>query len=256
MSALPAGFAVFLAGRALQGAGFGLVPLATAGRPGRPARRAARPHDRADRRHHRGRDRHRLPADRAARPVPGARRAVLVRRRAQRGGPGRRGGGAAAEPAPARSGWTWPAAVLLGLGIAGLLLVLARGPGLGLGSAHDRGLRDRCPLALLAAWAGWELRARRPLIDLRLLRRRPVLAANVTAFLVAVGFYPLGPLVVRFVQTPACARVTASAPPCVDRRADADPVLAGQLRRAHGSSGGLARRGSAGAGRGDRLCRC
>lgn len=29
-SALPAGFAVFLAGRALQGAGFGLVPLATA----------------------------------------------------------------------------------------------------------------------------------------------------------------------------------------------------------------------------------
>jgi hypothetical protein len=52
-------------------------------------------------------------------------------------------------------------------------------------------------------WVGWELRARWPLIDLRLLRSRPVLAANLTAFLVAVGFNPLGPLVVRYVQTPA-----------------------------------------------------
>jgi hypothetical protein len=51
----------------------------------------------------------------------------------------------------------------------------------------------------------WELRVRWPLIELRLLRHRPVLAANLTAFLVAVGFYPLGSLVVRFVQTPDSA---------------------------------------------------
>ena len=44
------------------------------------------------------------------------------------------------------------------------------------------------------------MRARRPLINLRLLRHRPVLAANVTAFLVAVGFYPLASLVVRFAR--------------------------------------------------------
>ena|SRR5690242_20289806 len=48
LSALPAGFAVFLAGRALQGAGLGLVPLATAvardglppGARGAPSRRS------------------------------------------------------------------------------------------------------------------------------------------------------------------------------------------------------------------------
>ncbi len=43
LSALPAGFAVFLAGRALQGAGLGLVPLATAvARDGLPAERSRR----------------------------------------------------------------------------------------------------------------------------------------------------------------------------------------------------------------------
>src|SRR5438034_11806046 len=43
LSALPAGFAVFLAGRALQGAGLGLVPLATAvARDGLPAGRSRR----------------------------------------------------------------------------------------------------------------------------------------------------------------------------------------------------------------------
>src|SRR5215472_5311554 len=43
LSALPAGFAVFLAGRALQGAGLGLVPLATAvARDRLPAQRSRR----------------------------------------------------------------------------------------------------------------------------------------------------------------------------------------------------------------------
>jgi len=43
LSALPAGFAVFLSGRALQGAGFGLVPLATAvARDDLPAGRSQR----------------------------------------------------------------------------------------------------------------------------------------------------------------------------------------------------------------------
>jgi MFS family permease len=51
-----------------------------------------------------------------------------------------------------------------------------------------------------------------PLIDLRLLGRRPVLAANLTAFLIAVGFYPLAPLVVRFTQTPPEAGYGFGAP--------------------------------------------
>jgi MFS family permease len=203
LSALPAGFAVFLAGRALQGAGLGLVPLATA---------VARDD---------------LPPGRS-RPVIaaiGITTAVGI-------GVGYPLAGLLAEylglyapfwfvaalsalalaasvavlpPSPARPPRLDVAgAVLLGLGITGLLLVLAEGPGWGWASAMTLA-SAAVSVLLLAAWTGWELRARRPLIDLRLLRRRPVLAANVTAFGVAVGFYPLASLVVRFVQTPPAA---------------------------------------------------
>ncbi len=203
LSALPAGFAVFLAGRALQGAGFGLVPLATA---------VARDD---------------LPAGRSRRTIAaiGITTAVGI-------GLGYPLVGLLAEylglyapfwfvaalsalalaaavavlPAsPARPPrLDLPGVVLLGSGIAGLLLVLAEGPGWGWASATTLACAV-ASAALLAAWAGWELRARHPLVDLRLLRRRPVLAANVTAFGVAVGFYPLASLVVRFVQTPPAA---------------------------------------------------
>ena len=78
------------------------------------------------------------------------------------------------------------------------------GPGLGLGLGPHPGQRDRRG-GDADRLAGGKLRARWPLIDLRLLRNRPVLAANLTAFLIALGFYPLGPLVVRFVQTAPAA---------------------------------------------------
>jgi predicted MFS family arabinose efflux permease len=199
-SALPAGFAIFLAGRALQGTGFGLVPLATA---------VARDH---------------LPTARRGRAIAliGVTTAAgigigypLTGLLAQYLGLGAPfwfvaalsalalAAAATVLPAsPARpSSVDVPGAVLLGLGVGGLILVLAEGPQWGWGSAAAVG----CAIASMAGLAGWayrELRARRPLIELRLLRNRPVLAANLTAFLVAVGFYPLGPLVVRYVQTP------------------------------------------------------
>jgi predicted MFS family arabinose efflux permease len=95
-----------------------------------------------------------------------------------------------------------PGTILLGLGIAGLIVVLAEGQSWGwLSAATLAGVIGST--VLLGAWAGWELRSRHPLIELRLLRRPSVLAANVTAFLIAVGFYPLMSLVVRFVQAPA-----------------------------------------------------
>jgi MFS family permease len=67
-------------------------------------------------------------------------------------------------------------------------------------------------VVLLALWAVVELRSRHPLIDLRLLRHRPVLAANATVLLVSTGFYPLLSLVVRYVQTPAAAGYGFGAP--------------------------------------------
>ena len=199
-SALPAGFAVFLAGRALQGAGFGLVPLATA---------VARDH---------------LPNTQRSRAIAligittaagigiGYPLTSLLAQYLGLGAPfwlvaalsalALAAAVAVIPPGPARPAHVdVVGSVLLGLGIAGLILVLAEGSGWGWGSV----LTVSCGIASVAALAGWirwELSFAWPLIDLRLLRRRPVLAANLTAFLVAVGFYPLGPLVVRYVQTP------------------------------------------------------
>lgn len=203
LSALPAGFGVFLAGRALQGAGFGLVPLATAvARDQLPAAR-------------RGRVIALIGVTTAAGIGVGYPLAGLLVQYLGLGAPFwlvaalsavALAAAAAVLPAsPARPARVdVPGGVLLGLGVAGLVLLLAQGPGWGWGSAPAVGC-GAGSAAVLATWAGWELRAAWPLIDLRLLRRRPVLAANATAFLVAVGFYPLGPLAVRFVQTPPAA---------------------------------------------------
>ena len=210
VGALPVGFGVFLAGRALQAAGLGLVPLATA---------VARDD---------------LPADRSRSAIVliGVTTAAgigigypLVGLLAQGLGlyaPFWFAAGLSAlalaaallalPRSPDRPARVDAAgAILLGAGIAGLLLVLTEGPGWGWTSAATLA-GAVVSAALLAGWACWELRAPHPLIDLRLLRRRAVLAANLTAFLVAVGFYPLASLVVRFAQTPPAAGYGLGAP--------------------------------------------
>jgi hypothetical protein len=112
------------------------------GRPRRPAARAFPAHHRGDRDHDRGRHRPGLPAGRAARRVPGALRPVLVRRGADRAGPGGRGGGPAGQPGPAappRPPRRHPA----GIRDRGVAARAGRGPRLGLGVGHHPGLRGR-----------------------------------------------------------------------------------------------------------------
>jgi predicted MFS family arabinose efflux permease len=92
-------------------------------------------------------------------------------------------------------------AVLLGAALAGLLLALSEGATWGWTSV---------PLAIvvvlsLGALAGWivlELHLAHPLVNLRLLRRRNVLAADVAAVLAGVGIYLPISLMTRYVQTP------------------------------------------------------
>ncbi len=200
LSALPIGFVVFLLGRALQGVGFGLVPLATA---------IARDD---------------LPVERRRKTIVliGIMTAAgigvgypLVGLLAQYLGlyapfwfaaalsaVALVGAVAVLPESPQRTARVhFGASVLLGFGLIGLLLALAEGPSWGWASATTLS-SAAVSAVLLAAWVAVELRARHPLINLRLLKVRPVLAANVTAFLVAIGFYPLQVLVVRFVQTP------------------------------------------------------
>ena len=203
LSALPTGFVGFLVGRALQGAGLGLVPLATA---------VARDNVGEER-------------SRSTIALIGITTAAGI-------GVGYPFAGLLAQYAGLSAPFCFVAALsafalvaaatvlpespdrpakvdalgvaLLGLGITGLLLALTEGPAWGW-AATKTIVTATGSVVMLAAWAGWEFRAGSPLIELRLLRRTPVLAANTTAFLVSLGFYPLLSLVVRFVQTPAAA---------------------------------------------------
>jgi MFS family permease len=210
LSALPGGFAAFLVGRALQGVGFGLVPLAIAvARDGLPTHRS-------------GPTIALIGITTAAGvglgyPVVGVLAQYLGLRApfwfvAALSALTLATVAIALPASPTRPARVdVPGAALLGVGIVALLLVLAEGPGWGWVSGPT--LASAVSSAVvLGGWVAWELRAHHPLIDLRLLRRTPVLAANLTVFLVAVGFYPMLSLVVRFVQTPPAAGYGFGAP--------------------------------------------
>lgn len=201
LAALPSGFAGLLAGRALQGIGLGLTPLAIA-----TARDA-------------------LPAERAQPAM-----ALLSITTVAGVGLGYPLTGLIAQFFGLHAGFLFgalvsvaalvPAAIvlpstthrwappldvlgalLLGGALAGLLLVLSQAELWGWTSAPLLALAAGSVL-LLGAWVAHELRTPHPLVDLRQLRHRTVLVADVTALVAGVGIYLLMSLVTRFVQTP------------------------------------------------------
>jgi MFS family permease len=94
-----------------------------------------------------------------------------------------------------------PGALLLGTALAGLLVCLSEGEDWGWTSGRLAGLFIVSAL-LLAGFIGHELRSPAPLVNLRLMRHRTVLTANVTGLLAGVGMYMLLSMIVRYVQTP------------------------------------------------------
>ncbi|MFC1407064.1 MULTISPECIES: MFS transporter [Streptacidiphilus] len=95
-------------------------------------------------------------------------------------------------------------AVLLAVGLAGLLLALSEGEIWGWGSSRLIGL-TAVAVVLLVWWAVHELRTEHPLVDLRSLRNRVVLTADVSGLIAGVAMYMLMSMVTRFVQTPSSA---------------------------------------------------
>lgn len=93
-----------------------------------------------------------------------------------------------------------PGSVMLGIGVAGLILGLSE---LETWSAPTLVTMFIGSILVLFAWVFVELRAPHPLVDLRLLRHRSVLTADVTALLAGFGMYVLMSMSVRFVQTPS-----------------------------------------------------
>jgi MFS family permease len=94
-----------------------------------------------------------------------------------------------------------PGAVLLAPALTGLLLVISEAEDWGWGSGTLWGVLA-ASLVGLAGWTWHELRTSTPLIDLRLLRHRPVLTANVTGMIAGIGMYILTSMIIRYVQTP------------------------------------------------------
>jgi len=204
LAALPVGFAWLLAGRALQGVGLGLVPLAMA-----TARDA-------------------LPPPRAAAaigvlsvtavggiglayPLAGLVTEAYGVRAAYAGSAAVTAAAlvaaalvvpppSAREPRPLDV----PGAVLLGVAVAALLIALGQGESWGWRSRAVLGTAAG-GLLVLAVWVRQQRRAAHPLVDLRLLRHPAVLTADVTIAVGGAGMYLLLALVARYVQTPASA---------------------------------------------------
>lgn len=92
-------------------------------------------------------------------------------------------------------------ALLLGLGLAGLLIGISEGGTWGWDSARLLILAV-IALLILTGWVWHELRTHLPMIDLRLMRNRTVLTANLAGILAGVGMYILMSMIIRYVETP------------------------------------------------------
>ncbi|CAN5448458.1 MFS transporter [soil metagenome] len=95
-----------------------------------------------------------------------------------------------------------PGAAIIALGLVALLVALDKGADWGWASPRVI-VMIVIALALLAAWARFELRVAEPLVDLRLMRRRPVLTANVSGLLLGVVMYISMVCLTEFVQLSA-----------------------------------------------------
>jgi EmrB/QacA subfamily drug resistance transporter len=100
---------------------------------------------------------------------------------------------------PAKINWT--AAVLMGVGIAAVLLAISEAITWGWGSPKTLGLAAG-GLVVCAAWIAWELRSEVPLVDMSMMRLRAVWTTNLAATLLGGGMYATFIIVPQFVQEP------------------------------------------------------
>jgi MFS family permease len=98
----------------------------------------------------------------------------------------------------------WRAAALLSGGLAALLLAVSQTTTWGWGSARTIGLIT-VGLIILAGWVSLELRAENPLVDMNVMRSRPVWTTDLVAFLLGAGMYSSFIVLPQFVETPTTA---------------------------------------------------
>jgi predicted MFS family arabinose efflux permease len=94
--------------------------------------------------------------------------------------------------------------LLLGATLTALLLAISQGEVWGWGSATIVGL-FLATIVLGATWIWQALRTAHPLVDLRLMTNRSVLTADLVSLMMGVSLYAMSALINRYVQTPRVA---------------------------------------------------
>ena len=107
-----------------------------------------------------------------------------------------------ASPPRERARVDWRGAAVLSVGLASVLLAISRSSAWGWGDPRTLGVLGG-GLTVLPGFVVLQLRTADPLVDIRVLRGRSVLATNVTAFLVGVAMFGSFLLIPQFAQTPA-----------------------------------------------------
>jgi len=104
---------------------------------------------------------------------------------------------------PLRSGGRFdlPGAVGLSAALVCLLLAISKGNEWGWGSAQVLGLLVAAAV-LFALWVTWELRTRRPLVDLRVSARPAVLGTNVASIVIGFGMFAGFLVTTQILQAP------------------------------------------------------
>ncbi len=100
---------------------------------------------------------------------------------------------------PAKINWT--AAALMTVGISAVLLGVSEASSWSWGSPKTLGV-IAAGLLVCAAWVGWEVRSAVPLVDMRLMRLRPVWSINLAAVLLGGGMYALFVIIPELLQEP------------------------------------------------------
>jgi len=106
-----------------------------------------------------------------------------------------------ASPTRERTRIDWAGAALLSLGLAALLIGVSRANEWGWTSGRAVALMLG-GVAVLVAWVAFELRVHEPLVEMRVLRRRPVLLTNLVGLLIGFAMFSSFLLVPLFVQAP------------------------------------------------------
>jgi EmrB/QacA subfamily drug resistance transporter len=95
----------------------------------------------------------------------------------------------------------WAGAALLSAGLVCLLFALSQASRWGWGSPKEIALFSAAAV-ILVIWGRYEQRVPQPLVDMRMMRRRPVLTTNLTGLLIGFGMFGSFIIIPQLVQLP------------------------------------------------------